>query len=107
MQLWLIPLLPLAGFVINGVFGRRFSKSLVNTVAVGSAVLSFAWVLRAIFGLDLNTTHTERYFTWIQSGTLTIGCDFAVDKLTAVMLLVVTGIGSPIYLFSNRHNAPE
>src|ERR1700704_1893874 len=107
MQLWLIPLLPLAGFVINGIFGRRFSKSLVNAVAVGSVVLSFAWVLRAIFGLDLNTTHTEHYFTWIQSGTLNIGCDFAVDKLTAVMLLIVTGIGSLIHIYSIGYMAHE
>ena len=41
MQLWLIPIFPLAGFLINGIFGRRFSKSLVNTVAIGSVVLSF------------------------------------------------------------------
>ena len=55
MQLWLIPILPLAGFLINGIFGRRFSKSLVNTVAVGSVVLSFLWVLKTIFALgDLN-----------------------------------------------------
>ena len=43
MQLWLIPILPLAGFLINGIFGRRFPKSLVNTVAIGSVVLSFLW----------------------------------------------------------------
>ena len=107
MQLWLIPLLPLAGFVINGVFGRRFSKGLVSAVAVGSAVLSFAWVLKTILGLDLDTTHSEHYFTWIQSGTLNIGCDFAVDRLTAVMLLVVTGIGSLIHIYSIGYMAHE
>jgi|ERR1022692_2466882 NADH-quinone oxidoreductase subunit L len=107
MQLWLIPLLPLAGFVINGVFGRRFSKGLVNAVAIGSVVLSFAWVLKTLFGLDLNTAHTERYFTWIQSGTLSIGCDFTVDRLTAIMLLVVTGIGSLIHIYSIGYMAHE
>ena len=39
MQLWLIPILPLAGFVINGLFGRRLSKGVINTVAIGSVVL--------------------------------------------------------------------
>src|ERR1035438_6870758 len=97
MQLWLIPIFPLAGFLINGVFGRRFSKSLVNTVAVGSVLLSFLWVLKVIFEMgDLNTPHLEHYFTWIQSGAVNIGCDFLVDRLTIVMLLVVTGIGSLI-----------
>ena len=108
MQLWLIPLLPLAGFAINGLFGRRFSKSVVNLVAIGSVLLSFAWVLKTLIGLgDLSTAHVERYFTWIQSGTLSIGCDFAVDRLTAVMLLVVTGIGSLIHIYSVGYMAHE
>jgi NADH-quinone oxidoreductase subunit L len=108
MQLWLIPILPLAGFLINGIFGRRFSKSLINTVAVGSVVLAFAWVLRVIVGMgDLNTPLNEHYFTWIQSGTLSIGCDLAVDRLTIVMLLVVTGIGSLIHVYSIGYMAHE
>ncbi|PWT97767.1 MAG: NADH-quinone oxidoreductase subunit L [Terriglobia bacterium] len=108
MQLWLIPLLPLAGFAINGLFGRRFSKGLVNVFAIGSVVLSFAWVLKTIAGLgDLNTAYVEHYFTWIQSGPFTINWDFAVDRLTAVMLLVVTGIGSLIHIYSIGYMAHE
>src|SRR6185369_16121933 len=108
MQLWLIPILPLAGFLINGIFGRRFPKSLVNTVAIGSVVLSFLWVMKTIFAMgDLNTPHLEHYFTWIQSGTLNIGCDFLVDRLTIVMLLVVTGIGSLIHIYSIGYMAHE
>ncbi|HTS31486.1 MAG TPA: NADH-quinone oxidoreductase subunit L [Bryobacteraceae bacterium] len=107
MQLWLIPLLPLAGFLINGILGRRFSKGLVNAVAIGSVILSFAWVVKTLIGLDLSTVHKEEYFTWIQSGSLTIGCDFAVDRLTAVMLLVVTGIGSLIHIYAIGYMAHE
>src|SRR5437762_2202657 len=108
MQLWLIPLLPLAGFLINGIFGRRFSKSLINTVAIGSVVLSFAWVLKTIAGMgDLNGSVSEHYFTWIQSGALNIGCDFAVDRLTAVMLMIVTGIGSLIHIYAVGYMAHE
>ena len=99
MQLWLIPILPLAGFLINGIAGRRMPKSFVNMVAIGSVVLAFAWALKTLLGLgDLNTPYTEHYFTWIQSGALTINCDFSVDRLTAVMLMVVTGIGSLIHI---------
>jgi len=105
MQLWLIPILPLAGFVVNGIFGRRFSKSLVNAVAIGSVLLSFVWVLKTV--LSLNAPVTEHYFTWIQSGTLRIGCDLSVDRLTAVMLLVVTGIGSLIHIYSIGYMAHE
>ena len=56
---------------------------------------------------DLNTPHLEHYFTWIQSGTFNIGCDFLVDRLTIVMLLVVTGIGSLIHIYSIGYMAHE
>jgi NADH-quinone oxidoreductase subunit L len=108
MQLWLIPVLPLAGFLLNGILGRRLSKTVINTIAIGSVLLSFAWVLKTLAGLgDLNTAHTEQYFTWIQSGSLNIGFDFTVDRLTAVMLLVVTGIGSLIHIYSIGYMAHE
>ena len=108
MQLWLIPVLPFAGFAINGLLGQRFSKALVNLFGIGSVLLSFAWVLKTLLGLgDLSTAHVEHYFTWIQSGTFTLGCDFAVDRLTAVMLLVVTGIGSLIHIYSIGYMAHE
>src|SRR5882724_4197940 len=114
MQLWLIPILPLAGFLINGIFGRRFSKSLVNAVAIGSVVLSFLWVVKTLFGLGgLNDAHIEHYFTWIQSGLpdqpdfLQVNCDFMVDRLTAVFLLVITGVGSLIHIYATGYMAHE
>ena len=107
MQLWLIPLLPFAGFLVNGIFGRRLSKGIVNAVAIGSVLLSFAWVVKTLLSVDLDAHNTEHYFTWIQSGTLTIGCDMAVDRLSAIMLLVVTGIGSLIHIYSIGYMAHE
>ncbi len=108
MQLWLIPVFPLAGFLLNGIFGRRFSKAMVNAIAIGSVLLSFCWVVKTLLGLgDLNAAHTEQYFTWIQSGSLNIGWDFTVDRLTAVMLLVVTGVGSLIHVYSIGYMAHE
>ena len=66
MNLWLIPFFPLVGFAINGIFGRRLSKSMVNVVAVGSVLLSFAWVLLSLQRLyPLEHAHVEHYFTWI------------------------------------------
>src|SRR5580692_6246165 len=108
MQLWLIPILPLAGFLINGIFGRRFSKSLVNVFAIGSVALAFAWVVKTLLGLgDLNNPYTEHYFTWIASGNFSVDCDFTVDRLTAVMLLIVPGIGSLIHIYSIGYMAHE
>jgi NADH-quinone oxidoreductase subunit L len=107
MQLWLIPLLPFVGFLINGLLGRRLSKSVVNAIGVGSVALSFAWVVKTLFSIDLDAGHSEHYFTWIQSGNFTVGCDLAADRLTAVMLLVVTGIGSLIHIYSIGYMAHE
>src|ERR1051325_4039795 len=108
MQLWLIPVLPLAGFLINGIFGRRFPKSAINAVAIGSVVLSFVWVLKTIAGMGgLEDTYREHYYTWMQSGNLTIGVDFAVDRLSAVMLLIVTGVGLLIHIYAIGYMAHE
>jgi NADH-quinone oxidoreductase subunit L len=101
MNLWLIPILPLLGFLANGLFGRRIPKALINTFAVGSVALSFAWVVKTLLALSpLETKYVEHYFTWIQSGMLNIGVDFAVDRLTAIMLMVVTGVGLLIHIYA-------
>ncbi len=112
MQLWLIPILPLAGFAVNGLFGKRLSKAFINTVAVGSVLLSFLWVLKALSALGafsggLEKTYLEHYYTWIQSGPLNISIDFAVDRLTAVWLMIVTGVGLLIHIYSVGYMAHE
>src|SRR5574340_1074431 len=105
MLLWLIPVFPLAGFLINGLLGRRMPKAAINAVAVGSVLLSLAWAVRT--ALSLEGAVVEHYFTWIQSGALRIGFDLAVDRLTVVMLLVVTGVGSLIHIYSIGYMAHE
>ncbi|MGC2658370.1 MAG: NADH-quinone oxidoreductase subunit L [Bryobacteraceae bacterium] len=101
MNLWLIPLFPLFGFLINGLFGKRLGKPVINAVAVGSVALSFAYALFAIAKLyPLQAPFTEQDFTWIKSGALQIGFDLTIDRLTAVMLLIVTGVGLLIHTYS-------
>jgi NADH-quinone oxidoreductase subunit L len=108
MQLWLIPILPLAGFLLNGIAGRRMSKAFINAVAVGSVILSFAWVIKTLLALQpLDSAYTESYYTWFQSGDLRIGVDFMVDRLTAVMLLIVTGVGSLIHIYAVGYMSHE
>jgi NADH-quinone oxidoreductase subunit L len=115
-HLWLIPTIPLVGAALNGLFGRRFGKPLINAIAVGSVFLSFLWVLKVLFGIGIfgsghegaeHGAYIERYFTWIQSGTLNIGFDLAVDRLTAVMLLVVTGVGTLIHIYATGYMSHE
>jgi NADH-quinone oxidoreductase subunit L len=113
MQLWLIPLLPLAGFALNGLFGRRLSKTLINAVAIGSVLLSFLWVLKTLSALGVfsggltGDPYKEHYYTWIQSGALNISIDFAIDRLTAVWLMIVTGVGLLIHIYAVGYMAHE
>jgi NADH-quinone oxidoreductase subunit L len=108
MLLWLIPAFPLLGFLLNGVIGRRSPKSFVNAVAIGAVAASFLWTLKTLAALwPLDTAHLEQYFTWIQAGDVRIGFDLAVDRLSAVMLLVVTGVGLLIHIYSIGYMAHE
>src|SRR5580704_16620448 len=112
MQLWLIPLLPLAGFAINGLLGRRLPKAVINLVAVGSVLLSFLWVLKTLnalgaFSGGLEKTYFEHYYTWIHSGSLNIGVDFAIDRLTAIWLMIVTGVGLLIHIYAVGYMSHE
>ncbi|MGQ9633431.1 MAG: NADH-quinone oxidoreductase subunit L [Bryobacteraceae bacterium] len=108
MHLWLIPAFPLAGFLALGLAGRRMPKPLINTLAVGSVLLSFLWVLKTLGALGtLEQPYVESYFTWIQSGALRAGFDLMLDRLTAVMMLVVTGVGLLIHIYSIGYMAHE
>ena len=83
------------------MLGKRLPKQLVNIVNVGAVAASFGLVLFLLSKIyPINTPVTEHDFTWIQSGLLSIGFDLTVDRLTAVMLLVVTGVGLLIHVYS-------
>ena len=101
MNLWLIPILPFIGFLVNGLLGRKLSKALINAFAIGSVTFAFVWVVKTLLALGpIETKYVEHYYTWIQSGRVTINVDFAVDRLTAVMLMVVTGVGTLIHIYA-------
>src|SRR5881227_2727254 len=101
MTLWLIPLFPLLGFLFIGLFGKRLSKSAVNAAAIGSVAVSFLYLVLAINRLyPLNTPYVEHDFTWIQSGFFQVGFDLALDRLTSVMLLIITGVGLLIHIYA-------
>jgi NADH-quinone oxidoreductase subunit L len=111
-QLWLIPILPFLGFLLNGLLGKKLSKPVINAIAVGSVLLSFVWVVKTLSALGafsggLEETYKEHYYTWIQSGMLNISVDFAIDRLTAVMLMVVTGVGTLIHIYAVGYMAHE
>jgi NADH-quinone oxidoreductase subunit L len=110
--LWIIPLLPLLGSATNGLFGRGWPNKIVNAVAVGSTGLSFLAALEAVrefFASGQQLVHKE-YFDWILvSGVngFRAGFDLQMDQLTVVMLLVVTGVGWLIHIYSTGYMAHE
>ena len=101
LHLWLIPLLPLLGAAINGLFGRRFSRQTVAAVGVGFCGAAFAmvlFVLARFFALSL--PHIETYATWLRAGSFQVDYGFYLDELSMIMLLVVTGVGFLIHIYS-------
>ena len=100
-SLWLIPILPLLGAAVNGLFGRRLPKFAVSAIAILTVLGSFLWVIKSLSALgELDVPYSEHYFTWIKSGSLDIGVDFMIDRLTRIMLLIVTGVGLLIHIYA-------
>src|SRR5512146_1564250 len=108
-HLWIIPLLPALGAALNGLLGRRFSKTVVNTIALGSTGLSFLWALRVVAGFLAGGSQpiSETYTVWIRSGIFTANYGFYLDQLSMVMLLVATGVGFLIHIYSVGYMAHE
>ncbi len=110
-MLLLIPLLPFLGFLVNASFGRRLSKAVSGAVACGAMAGSFAVSLVAVWRLvgmpEDARAITNRVFTWITSGDFTAGFTLRLDPLSSVMILVITGIGLLIHIYSTAYMHEE
>ncbi|MBI2219707.1 MAG: NADH-quinone oxidoreductase subunit L [Acidobacteria bacterium] len=96
----LIILLPLLGFVINASLGRRLPKNVSGGLATGLMFLAFGVSAAAFWQMIGHGPITEALYDWIPSGDLQIPFALRLDPLSGVMILVVTGIGSLIHLYS-------
>jgi NADH-quinone oxidoreductase subunit L len=107
--LWIIPLLPLLGSAINGLFGAKWPNKYVNMAAIGSTGLSFLLALEAVreFFDSGQVLFRKEYFTWIAAGNFRAGFDLQMDQLTVVMMLVVTGVGWLIHIYATGYMAHE
>ncbi len=101
---WLVPLLPLIGAIINGIFGSRMSKTAVGTIACVAMAISFVVSLVTFIKL-LSLPVAERsvevtVFNWMTSGNFSVDVTFLVDPLSTLMILIVTGVGFLIHVYS-------
>jgi len=101
LNLWLIPVMPLAGAAINGFLGKRSSRQAVTAVALlfSGAAFAMALLVAARFS-SLSLPYQEFFAHWIRSGTFTADFAFYLDQLSLVMLLVVTGVGFLIHIYA-------
>jgi NADH-quinone oxidoreductase subunit L len=108
--LWLIPLLPFAGFLFNGTIGRKLPRTLVSAVAlictaIPAAIVGWLWItMKAAGGPEVIQAVSQ---PWIQITGLTVNFAFTVDHLTLIMLGVVTGVGFLIHIYSVGYMAHE
>jgi NADH-quinone oxidoreductase subunit L len=101
LNLCLIPILPLAGATINGFFGKRASRAAVSAVGLAFSGAAFAWALVVAVRLSSLSLPYEEFFAhWIRAGSFSADFSFYVDQLSLVMLLVVTGVGFLIHIYS-------
>src|SRR6266481_1128483 len=107
--LWIVPLLPLLGSAVNGLFGAKWPNKIVNSVAIGSTGLSFLAAIEAVreFFESGPTLFHKEFFTWIAAGNFRAGFDLQMDQLTVVMVLVVTGVGWLIHIYATGYMAHE
>ncbi len=107
--LWIVPLLPLLGAAVNGLFGAKWPNKIVNGVAIGSTGLSFLCALKAVreFFESGQVLFHKEFLTWIAAGNFRVGFDLLMDQLTVVMVLVVTGVGWLIHIYATGYMAQE
>ena len=107
----LIPLVPFLGFLVNVTLGRRLPKAASGGLASAAIIVSFAisaMVVWQLAGMPAEARAIDQtVFTWIASGDFLLELAFRVDPLSAVMILVITGIGSLIHIYSTSYMHEE
>jgi NADH-quinone oxidoreductase subunit L len=98
----LIVLLPLAGFLLNGILGNRLGKTFVSAVGCGLPILAFAVTVKSFLLLQASGAAAllDNAYTWAAIGGSSFEVSFYFDVLSAVMALIVTGVGSLIHVYS-------
>lgn len=104
---YLIPLLPLIGFLINGLGRKHLSKSMVSIVGCGTILASFILSIWVFTVVKAGNTHVAHYFDFISVGKLNIPFAFQIDQLSSLFLLIITGVGFLIHVYSTSYMHEE
>lgn len=104
---YLIPLFPLLGFLINGLGRNKLSKGAIGTIGSGAILASFIVSLIFFFQVKGGNTEVVSYFNFISVGNLTIPFAFQVDQLSSIFLLIITGVGFLIHVYSTSYMHDE
>lgn len=102
--IWLIPLLPLAGFIINGLGRNTLSKGVIGFI--GSSLILASFVLSILTFFQIKSSGAPinvAVFEWFHVGALKVSFAFLVDQLSSIMLLIITGVGFLIHLYSTGY----
>lgn len=104
---WLIPLFPLVGFLINGLCRKQLSKGL--TGIIGSGVILASLVVSILMFMEVKAGHTQvvTLFPFIEAGKLSIPFAFQIDQLSSLFLLIITGVGFLIHVYSAAYMHEE
>ncbi|HQW42751.1 MAG: NADH-quinone oxidoreductase subunit L [Chitinophagaceae bacterium] len=103
----MIPLLPLIGFLVNGLGRKHLSKSMISVIGCGTILASFVlsiWVFLQVKG---GNTHVADYFNFISVGALKIPFALQIDQLSSLFLLIITGVGFLIHVYSTSYMQEE
>jgi len=104
---FLMLLLPLVGFVVLGLAGRAMPRSVIALLGCGVVLASFVIALTNFFQMQSNDVYDKTYWTWLNAGGLNITFGVLVDHLSSIMMLVVTGVGFLIHVYSAGYMEEE
>ncbi len=104
---WLIPFLPLIGFLINGLGRKSLSKTLSGIIGSGVILGSFILSVWVFLQVKNGNTYVAHYYDFINLPSLKIGFDFQIDQLSSLFLLIITGVGFLIHVYSTSYMHEE
>lgn len=104
---WLVPFFPLIGFLINGLFRKQLSKPLIGFIGSCVVLASFVISIWIFLQIKNGNSYVAEYFNFISVGRLTIPFSFQIDALSSLFLLIITGVGFIIHVYSASYMKEE